>query len=174
MAESSMDLEVQGQPNKIGPDIIGFCKSEILELLTLDESSLSLSFSTPQVSSDTPENVKETVEVSHVSTMFSNSMDDSISNIKRELLKTSLRKSVKAITHEVDEMLDPIIRLRHLMSCLGSKRKAPIAEYSGTQHRKKLKISSSDGGRGLLVDQSGNADKETDVRKMKRALVTCK
>ena len=104
MAESSMDLEVQGQPNRIGPDIIGFCKSEILELLTLDESSLPLSFSTPLVSSDTPENVKETVEVSHVSTIFSNSLDDSISNIKRVLLKTSLRNGVKAITHEVDEV----------------------------------------------------------------------
>lgn len=75
------------------------------------------------------------------------------------------------------QIFDPVIRVRHVISCLNSKRreisggKAPIAEDSTTPRCKKLKTSSSSKGE-LLVDQSRDAEKETDVREMKKGLVS--
>lgn len=74
-------------------------------------------------------------------------------------------------------MLDPVIRIRHVMSCLHSKtressgEKAPIAEDSSTLHCKKLKTSPSNSKGALSIDQSRDAEKETDVRGMIRGLV---
>ncbi|KNA19453.1 hypothetical protein SOVF_061480 [Spinacia oleracea] len=171
MLEGSVNLEDQGQQNRIGPDLFGFYKCEVVDLLTRDESFLPISSITKEavkVSTVTPENGKGTDSCSHISSLFSNSIENVIPDFKREMLKSSLRKSVRALTQEVDEIFDPVIRVRHVISCLNSKRreisggKAPIAEDSTTPRCKKLKTSSSSKGE-LLVDQSRDAEKETDA-----------
>ncbi|XP_048500567.1 uncharacterized protein LOC104893757 isoform X3 [Beta vulgaris subsp. vulgaris] len=172
MLEGSVDLEGQGQQNMIGPDLFGFYKCEVVDLLTQEESFPPFSFRTKEavkVSPHVPENGKGADSFSHVSSLFRNSIENVIPDVKRELLKSSLRKSVSALTKEVDEVLDPVIRIRHVMSCLHSKtressgEKAPIAEDSSTLHCKKLKTSPSNSKGALSIDQSRDAEKETDV-----------
>ena len=108
MPKSSADLEVLYQKNRIGPDIFGFYKHEISDLLAqdADETFLPLS-SKPKESVNVypkgPENGKQT-DPSQVSSLFSDSIRDGVPEFKKELLKSLLRQSVGALTEEVDEV----------------------------------------------------------------------
>lgn len=172
MLEDSADLEVQGQQSRTRPDLVSFYKCQIVDLLTQDENFPRLSSSTKEAvkaSADISNNGKGKNNFSSNTSLFSNSIGNVMPDFKRELLKTSLRQSVKALTQEVDEVFDPVIRIRQVMSCVKSKRKenssgkAPILGNSPTMHSKKLKTSCSNAREGLLVDESRDAEKETDV-----------
>jgi len=108
MSKSSVDLEVLYQQNRIGPDIFGFYKHEIADLLAQDADELFLPLSSKakepvNVYPKAPENGKQP-DPSQVSSLFSNSIADEVPDFKRELLKSSLRQSVGALAQEVDEV----------------------------------------------------------------------
>ncbi|KAL2904547.1 Transcription factor GTE6 [Bienertia sinuspersici] len=171
MPEGSVGLEIQGKQKRSRPDLVGFYKSEIVDVLTQNESFLPLSSSTKggNRSSNITENCEEMDSISCASSLFSNSIGNVIPNVNKELLKASLRQSVGALTREFEEVFDPVIRIRHVISYLNSKRKdnssakPPIFGNSTTLHAKKFKRSCLTSRRGPLVDQSRDAEKETDV-----------
>ncbi|XP_021728538.1 uncharacterized protein LOC110695636 [Chenopodium quinoa] len=172
MLEGSVDLEDQSQQNRIGPDLFGFYMCEIADLLTQVDNFMPYSPRTKgatKVSSDVLESSKGTDTFSHASSLFSNSLENVIPDVKREMLKSSLRQSISTLTQEVDEVFDPVMRIRHVISCLNYKRreissgKAPIVGNSTTLHCKKLKTSSSNAKERLLIDESRDSEKETDA-----------
>lgn len=169
MPKSSADLEVLYQKNRIGPDIFGFYKHEISDLLAqdADETFLPLS-SKPKESVNVypkaPENDKQT-DPSQVSSLFSDNIRDGVPDFKRELLKSLLRQSVGALTEEVDEVVEPVIRARHIISFLRSKKQhlteeGPPGRDSLVQSCKRQKISSSKAIRGLCADKNIYANNE--------------
>lgn len=167
-----MDLEVLYQQNRIGPDIFGFYRHEIVDLLAQDvDETLSQLTSRAKESVNVypnaaQENGKQTDSTSRVSSLFSNSIQDAVPDIKKELLKSSLRQSVRALTQEVNEIVDPVIRIRHMISFLSSENqglagKDPAGENSTEPPCKKQKTSSSNAKRDLFPDQKIDAVNET-------------
>lgn len=151
--ESGVDRE---NKSIMGPDLFGFYKCELVNLLSQDHN----------------ENVPPAVNVppfSGVSSLFSDSIENVVPDFKRELFKSSLRQGVRALTREVDEVFDPVIRIRHVISCLNSRRRenfggeALVVGDSTTKNCKKLKTSSTNAKGEQLVDQSRDAEKEADV-----------
>ncbi|KAH9619796.1 hypothetical protein KSS87_016192 [Heliosperma pusillum] len=157
IAEDSTNTKTEPKSNIIGPDLFGFYKHEIVDLLNLDDNlQLSNSNSRKSIVSNTS---------SHV-TSFSKSLDDSIPVFKKDLLKASLRQSVGALTREVDEMIDPVMRIRHIIACLNSKTnknldgEALVTRDITSPPCKKQRMWSSNEKEDLLTEQSRDAKTE--------------
>ncbi|XP_074309317.1 uncharacterized protein LOC141643878 [Silene latifolia] len=158
MAKDPTNVKTEPKSNIIGPDLFGFYKHEIVDLLNLDDN---LQFS------NSNSNSRKLVAANSSSpvTSFSKSLDDSIPACKKDLLKASLRQSARALTREVDEMIDPVMRIRHIIACLKSKTNRNLdgeALLTGdlTSPRKKQRTRASNGKEDLLTEQSRDAEPE--------------
>ncbi|GMH06805.1 hypothetical protein Nepgr_008645 [Nepenthes gracilis] len=124
MSEPSRGFVASDEPDRISPDLFSFYTQEVVVLLSQDEDFLPFS------SKDTEAGNAFTrllgndngTDSSCVNPLFCNSMDSALPDIKRELLKALLRQSVCALGHEVDEMQDPVIRVRQILSRLTCKK----------------------------------------------------
>lgn len=171
MPHASADLDGSGERKWTGPDLFGFYLREIVDLLTQDEEFPPFPSKTEEavkISSRVPENVQGTVNSSRVSSLFSNSLGDAIPDVRKELLNASMRQSVRALTQEVAEMIDPVMRVRQILSCIRSKKQHYEGEVildrdSPSPPCKKQKTSSSTGERDLFAVQNGDPEEETEV-----------
>lgn len=123
MSETFRELVPSDQPNIIGPDFFSFYAREVADLLHGEEI---LAFFPRDSKSESARKVVENGkggDQSCAKPLFSDIMADSNSEVKKELLKTLLRESLSTLTKEVDEILEPIVSLRHELSKLRCKKK---------------------------------------------------
>lgn len=183
MSEVSRDLGASAEPNKIGPDYFAFYAREVAELLSQDEDFLAFSSETSEVAGMMNGDVgeKDATGSNHsgkdntfLGSLFCNGIGARLSDFKKERLKALLRQSVVTLSQEVDEMLDPVIAIRHIQSQLRYKKS--LSNYSATacdegdveQHpRKKIKLSSSISiplhASPIIAKDSGNKGKDADL-----------
>ncbi|GFY87295.1 hypothetical protein Acr_05g0009340 [Actinidia rufa] len=158
MSEASRDLGASAEPNKVGTDCFAFYTHEIAELLSQDDDFLPLSSETSELVGRTSGVGGDRAISRHnysgkdkivLGSLFCNPTGARLSDIKKERLKALLRQSVIALSQEVDEMLDPVLGIRRILSHL--KYRKSLSNYSGVacegdteQHpQKKIKLSSS-------------------------------
>ncbi|GAB2231253.1 hypothetical protein Droror1_Dr00027542 [Drosera rotundifolia] len=154
----------------IGPDLFGFFAREVADLLSQDEDILPSSIESEAGSM--PIRVMDNGKVSEsiVNPSFVNSLGAALPNLKRELLMALLRQIVSNFTQEVDEMLDPVIRIRQMLSLLrgrknNSGRKIILGLRAREGSHKKLKVSASSSLAGIPAQQSminHGSDKEVN------------
>ncbi|THG23381.1 hypothetical protein TEA_006473 [Camellia sinensis var. sinensis] len=183
MSEVSRDLGASAEPNKIGPDYFAFYAREVAELLSQDEDFLAFSSETSEVAGMMNGDVgeKDATGSNHSGkdntfsgSLFCNGVGARLSDFKKERLKALLRQSVVTLSQEVDEMLDPVIAIRHIQSQLRYKKS--LSNYSATacdegdveQHpHKKIKLSSSISiplhASPIGAKDSGNKGKDADL-----------
>ncbi|KAI3474943.1 hypothetical protein Pfo_030254 [Paulownia fortunei] len=158
MSENSRDLTAYGETNKVGPDFFGFYTSEAAELLYQDEGLLPFSHPISHLGENLHEvgkekgstknccRTKENNGISGSTSLFSNGIGALLSEFKKERLKSLLRQSVFTLTQEVDEMIDPVLSVCRIRSCLRCKESllsldASTCKADQPQHpHKKLKV----------------------------------
>ncbi|KAL9273643.1 hypothetical protein AKJ16_DCAP26023 [Drosera capensis] len=157
--ETLHDLKALGPHNMIGPDLFGFLAQEVADLLSQDEDILPSSIESEAGSM--PIRVMNSGKGSEsiANPSFENSLGATLPNLKRELLMALLRQIVSNFTQEVDEMLDPVIRIRQMLSLLkgrknNSGRKIVQGLRAGQGSHKKLKVSASSSLAGIPAQQS--------------------
>ncbi|KAL3829543.1 hypothetical protein ACJIZ3_018345 [Penstemon smallii] len=173
MSQKSEDLPASGDKNK-GPDFFGYYTSEVAELLSQDGG---LRLSSDQTSNDFGgekgklENNFRTKEKNNGSngsaSLYSNGIGALLSECKKERLKSLLRQSVFTLTEEVDEVIDPVLSLCRILSCLRYKESllnldstACKADHTQNAH-KKLKVSPPS---SVLHTTSGGGEIDDDLR----------
>ncbi|CAH9115371.1 unnamed protein product [Cuscuta europaea] len=120
IAESPMGSDASNVGNITGPDYFSFYKCEIAELLSQDEDFLPSSLQT-SVSSDNLNGNMATAKKCNTassSSLFSDCIGPEVSETKIEKLKSLLRQSVFSLSQDVDEMVDPVLKLCELKSVL--------------------------------------------------------
>ncbi|CAA0820927.1 Unknown protein [Striga hermonthica] len=126
--------------NRVGPDFFGFFTTEVVELLSRDEGKRSIKNSES----------KENNGAIGSESLFNNGVGALLSDSKRESLKSLLRQSVFTLTKEVDEIVDPILSICRIHSCLKCKEQllcldASACKVDTQQPHKKLKHGCSNG-----------------------------
>ncbi|KAK4417834.1 hypothetical protein Salat_2196100 [Sesamum alatum] len=132
MSENSRDLTTSEEFNRVGPDFFGFYRNEVSELLSQDEDLLP-----PDQTSDLAGNIcevdrekgstknscrtKDSNGIIGSASLFSNGIGALLTESKKERLKSLLRQSVFTLTQEVDEMMDPVLSICRIRSCLRCK-----------------------------------------------------
>ncbi|KAG8384901.1 hypothetical protein BUALT_Bualt04G0166400 [Buddleja alternifolia] len=160
MSENSEDVAASGETNKVGPDYFGLYASEVAELLSQDEGLLPISHQVSQLAENLHEvgrgkgtsknscRTKENNGISSSAPLYSNGIGALLSEFKKERLKSLLRHSVFTLTKGVDEMIDPILSVCRLRSCLRCKESllnngtACRADQTKLSHKKR-KVSPS-------------------------------
>lgn len=108
MSEDSRGLTVSPERNKVGPDYFGYYKCEVAELLSQYEDFLPFASKTSEISGGTSEKVAGEGTMGHskkvTGSLFSNGIEDALSDLKRERLKALLRQSVNILAPEVKEV----------------------------------------------------------------------
>ncbi|KAL6520193.1 hypothetical protein OROMI_032373 [Orobanche minor] len=128
--------------NRIGPDFFGFYASEVAELLSRDEDLLpschSISHSVGNLRDEVGKDkvlTKNSITIENkginaYGSLFSNGIGALLSEFKRERLKSLLRQSVFTLTKEVDEMIDPVVSICRIRSCLKCKEYLLSLDYA--------------------------------------------
>ncbi|KAF8399813.1 hypothetical protein HHK36_015684 [Tetracentron sinense] len=190
MSEAIKGSVASAEQKEVGPNYFRYYVREIVELLSQDEDFLppfsSLTSQLPASTcvrvkvhdvADLSKKVKEDNGFTSSSSLFSNGIGAGLSDFKRERLKASLRQSVIVLTQEVDEMLDPVVSMRRIQSCLRNKER--ISSYSSASEVdvrqppcKKQKISSSSSPTSISdgepvssassTEESGSEDMDTE------------
>ncbi|CAH9088179.1 unnamed protein product [Cuscuta epithymum] len=115
-----MGCDASNVGNVTGPDYFSFYKCEIAELLSQDGDSPPSSLRTP-VSSDNHHGNMATAKENNTansSSLFSDCIGPEVSETKIEKLKSLLRQSVFSLSQDVDEMVDPVLKMCELKSVL--------------------------------------------------------
>ncbi|XP_011101830.1 uncharacterized protein LOC105179875 isoform X2 [Sesamum indicum] len=132
MSENSGDLTASEENNIVGPDFFGFYRNEVSEFLSQDDllpsphqtSALAGNIcksSREKGSTKSSCRTKDNNGVIGSASLFSNGIGALLTESKKERLKSLLRQSVFTLTHEVDEMIDPILSICRIRSCLRCK-----------------------------------------------------
>ncbi|KAK6159214.1 hypothetical protein DH2020_006528 [Rehmannia glutinosa] len=157
MSENSGDPTTSSVNNEVGPGLFSFYTSEVAELMSQDEGLLPFSHMMSHLvgnlhdvarekSSAKNSKSKESNGINGSASLFSNGIGALLSEFKKERLKSLLRQSVFALTKEVDEMIDPVLSVCRIRSCLKCKERLLSSEISACkvdqpqQPHKKLKI----------------------------------
>ncbi|KAL9246108.1 hypothetical protein vseg_019685 [Gypsophila vaccaria] len=168
MKGANTEMEQQ-EANIIGPDLFGFYKREIVDHLTQTHDDFPPLTNPHSSAVDAPSRNTTNNNSSDEASLFSNSLEDAVPAFKRDLLKASLRQGVAALAQEVDEMIDPVMRIRHILACLDSKTNKSLEgeavvggeSDSTAPPSKKQKTWSLYDKENLLAEQSGDAVTET-------------
>ncbi|KAK6155244.1 hypothetical protein DH2020_009492 [Rehmannia glutinosa] len=158
MSENLRDPTTSGVNNEVGPNFFGYYTSEVAELMSQDEGLLSFSHPISHLAGKLHEVGTEkgstknnkTIErngINGSSSLFSDGIGALLSEFKKERLKSLLRQSVFTLTKEVDEMVDPVLSICRIRSCLKCKERLLSSNTSACkvdqppQPHKKLKVS---------------------------------
>lgn len=176
MSEGVGNSGASTEPSKVGPDYFAFYAQEIEKLLSMDEDFLPLSPSQASKSAETRSEDEKDVnghillngkKSSIVSGSFSQGIGGELSDFKKERLKSLLQQTVVSLSREVDDMLDPVLAIRHLQSQLRSRKiltnQSAAASEGDVQGRPGKKIrfsSSSSSGSDFEVGDAGLPEKE--------------
>ncbi|RAL40933.1 hypothetical protein DM860_008631 [Cuscuta australis] len=146
-----MGWDASNGSKTFGPDYFSYYKSEIAELLSQDEdllpSSLQDSASAKVVNGYKTSEKKKCTSASS-SSLFYGCISPEVYELKREKLKSLLRRSVFSLSQDVDEMVDPVLKLCELKSfllrfsgSLPSNSATDAPETDQDRPSKKLKLS---------------------------------
>ncbi|CAA2988837.1 uncharacterized protein LOC111389146 [Olea europaea var. sylvestris] len=156
--ETSRDMATAVENSNIGPDFFGFYTSEVAELLSQDDDFMP---SSPQISglagnllvldrekgtSRSSCTKKENNSISGSASLYSNGIGSLLPEIKKERLKSLLCQSVLTLGQEVNEMINPVLSICRIRSCLRYKNSLLSLDGSGcgvdqVEHpQKKLKV----------------------------------
>ncbi|EPS58497.1 hypothetical protein M569_16317 [Genlisea aurea] len=137
--------------NEVGPDFFCFYKSEVAELLSQDEELLPFPhqftrFPETNQGNKSLSNSRSAQSVLHDSSsaLFSNGVGALLSEYRRERLNSTLRQSVDALSHEVEEIAGSVLsvcRLRSALRCKETQHSAPVTSQHPNHAQKKIKVS---------------------------------
>ncbi|CAI9752612.1 unnamed protein product [Fraxinus pennsylvanica] len=157
--EISRDMTAAIENGNIGPDFFGFYTSEVAELLSQDDDFVPF---LPQISGlagnllelDRDKSIsknscikKENSGISGSTSLYTNGIGSLLPDFKMERLRSLLCESVLTLGQEINEMIDPVISICRIQSCLRYKNSLLTFEGSGceidqVEHpQKKLKVS---------------------------------
>ncbi|RWR74302.1 zinc finger protein [Cinnamomum micranthum f. kanehirae] len=175
--------------NELGPDYLGYYKHEIVELFSQNENLLSPSTSKGSESSmktcakvEVEDanyhscNNREAKGYSGSVSVFKDGIGEGLSDFKKEKLKASLKESVQALNHEVDEVVDQIL-VMHKVRTRQAERNQSYCCSGGfdkeTSRRlcKKQKISSATVSNGIGRDVGSGLQSSGGVSKDFQALL---
>lgn len=135
MSEASRDTVTRAEYTNVGPDYFGYYSRGVLELLSQDDDIPPSSSQTSDLSGRKCGEVivNNTIEPRNKisDSLFSNSIGAALSDFKKESLKAFLRQGVFVLSPEVDEMLDPVLAIRHLKSEV-RRKKRPLSHTGAT------------------------------------------
>ncbi|KAL2523276.1 hypothetical protein Fot_27199 [Forsythia ovata] len=156
--ETSRDMAAAIETGNIGPDFFGFYTSEVTELLCQDDDFVPFS---PQISGltgnlhelDREKSIsknnctkKENNSISGSASLCTNGIGSLLPEFKRERLKSLLCQSVLTLGQEVNEMINPVLSICRIQSCLRYKNSLLSFDGSGCEvnrdehPQKKLKV----------------------------------
>ncbi|KAL8471190.1 hypothetical protein ACS0TY_028134 [Phlomoides rotata] len=149
MPNNPMDSTTSGENTILGPDYFSFYKDEAKSLLSQDDGLLPYAHHASSSAGklhgvvrqkDLTENSCQTKERNNFgsASLFSDEIGDVLSESKKERLKSLLRQSVITLTKEVDEMVNPVLSVCRIRSCLRSKERLLKSDAS-THKADKLK-----------------------------------
>ncbi|GER29524.1 transcription factor GTE6 [Striga asiatica] len=176
MSTNSKNPTSSSVDNRVGPDFFGFFTTQVVELLSRDEGKdevpLPLSHSISHLANEVREGKRSTKNSKSKEnncaigseSLFDNGVGALLSDSKRESLKSLLRQSVFTLTKEVDEIVDPILSICRIHSCLKCKEHllcldASACKVDTQQPHKKLK-------HGCLIDDDMRILLESDTTKV--------
>lgn len=133
MSETSGRVRATWTDISMGLDLFGLCTSEVAELLAQDEDLVPFSHNRSNLVGNINEvrNEKGITKNSCLSkeknifnsstSLYFNGVGASLPEFRKERLKILLRQSVFTLSREIDEVINPIISLCRLRSCLRYK-----------------------------------------------------
>ncbi|GAB2283844.1 hypothetical protein Dimus_018331 [Dionaea muscipula] len=158
MLEASCHLAASDPQNTTGPDLFGFYTREVTDLLSQDEDILPSSRDTEAANASTRMLNDGKGTASYVNPLFGSSLEAALPDFRRGLLKVLLRQSLSTLVQEVDEMLNPVIRIRQMLSILRytkqNSRLEAIPGPGGEGSYRRLKISTSSSAASMPVQES--------------------